>query len=83
MNRPEEDDEEDDAEDDAAAEPLPWCIPGMDESFGSPEPQAASVSARTAAVAAAERARRGAEERGEVNISGVFPGGRTTPVARG
>ncbi|MGW2083529.1 hypothetical protein ACWCOW_43035, partial [Streptomyces sp. NPDC001939] len=69
---------EEDAEDVA-----PWSMPGMDEELLE-EPQAASVSARAVAAPAAARLRRRAVNRQEVVIAvGVFPGGRTTPVARG
>ncbi|GAB1333274.1 hypothetical protein ACE1SV_76130 [Streptomyces sennicomposti] len=75
---------EDDATDeDDAVELPPWPMSGM-EAESLEEPQAARVSARAAAAPVAAIARRRAMRREEEIIeAGVFPGGRTTPVARG
>ncbi|WP_327321716.1 hypothetical protein OG735_03905 [Streptomyces sp. NBC_01210] len=54
----------------------PWSMPGIEEPLE--EPQAARVMARAAAPTDAGAGRRTAE-REELNITVVFPGGRTTP----
>ncbi|GAA2332174.1 hypothetical protein GCM10010246_14410 [Streptomyces cuspidosporus] len=70
-------------DEDAAEDVLPWSLPGMGEE-PLEEPQAARASARAAVAPAAAIARRRAMRREEEIIEvGIFPGGRTTPVARG
>ncbi|WP_405634157.1 hypothetical protein OHB53_08280 [Streptomyces sp. NBC_00056] len=69
-------------DEDAAEDLLPWSVLGMDEE-SLEELQAARVSARTVVTPAAAIVLRRANRREEEIIEGVFPGGRTTPVARG
>lgn len=68
-------------DEDEAEDLLPWSVLGMDEE-SLEELQAARVSARTVVTPAAAIVLRRANRREEESIEGVFPGGRTTPVAR-